>query len=154
MALTEFGVLVMSEIKLEKNKFKRILYLVLGIISVCMGIIGIFLPVWPTTVFMILATWFFVRSSEKYYYMLIRNKIFGRMIRNYREFRGIEKSTRIKSISLLWITLAISFFLVEIIWIHILLLMVGIGVTWHLLALRTLTDEEIRILNDENYIAE
>jgi uncharacterized membrane protein YbaN (DUF454 family) len=143
----------MTSIQLEKNRFKRIAYLILGIICVCMGIIGVFLPVWPTTIFMILAAWFFIRSSEKYYYLLIRNRIFGKMIRNYREFRGIEKSTRIKSIALLWITLAISFIIVNIICVKILLVCVGIGVTCHLTALRTLTEEEIRKLNDEEYIA-
>jgi uncharacterized membrane protein YbaN (DUF454 family) len=73
------------------------------------------------------------------------------MIRNYREFKGIEKTSRIKSISLLWITLLISMYLVNFLWIKLLLVCVGIGVTWHLFALRTLTVEEIRILDDENY---
>ncbi len=141
----------MTEFKIEENRFKRIFYQVMGVICVIMGIIGIFLPVWPTTIFIILAAWFFVRSSEKFYHKLISNRIFGRMIRNYREFKGIEKTTRIKSISLLWITLLISMYLVNFWWIKLLLVCVGIGVTWHLFALRTLTVEEIRILDDENY---
>ena len=63
----------MTEIKIEKNKFKRILYLLCGVVCVICGIIGVFLPVWPTTIFIILAAWFFIRSSEKYYLMLLSN---------------------------------------------------------------------------------
>ncbi|GAB1370040.1 hypothetical protein MASR1M45_00980 [Candidatus Kapaibacterium sp.] len=156
MVVTIFGLLnkIMTEFKIERNKFIRILYLSAGVFCVIMGIIGVILPVWPTTIFMILAAWFFIRSSEKYYYKLVRNRIFGRMIRNYREYKGIEKNARIKSISLLWLTLGLSATFVEILYIRIILLLVGIGVTWHLVALKTLTEEEIRNLNDEKYITE
>lgn len=142
----------MTEFKIEKNKFKRYLYLILGIISVAMGFIGIFFPVWPTTIFLILAAWFFIRSSEKHYQWLINNKLFGKMIRNYREFKGITKQSRRNSIAILWVTLLISGIIVDEIWVRIILVVVGIAVTWHLLALHTLTDEEIASLNDENII--
>jgi uncharacterized protein len=141
----------MKETKIVENRFKRIFYFVMGVICVIMGIIGIFLPVWPTTIFIIIAAWFFVRSSEKYYLMLIRNRMFGKMIRNYREFRGIESRARIKSLVLLWLTLGISFYLVDTLWVRLLLICVGIGVTWHLYALKTLTEDEIRRLNDGIY---
>ncbi|MCO5252362.1 MAG: YbaN family protein [Candidatus Kapabacteria bacterium] len=144
----------MTEFKIEKNRFKRYLYLVLGIINVVMGFIGIFVPVWPTTIFLILAAWFFVRSSEKHYQWLIKNKLFGKMIRNYREFKGITRESRRNSIIILWVTLTISAFFVELLWVRILLACVGIAVSWHLLALHTLTDEEIAKLNDENTIIE
>ncbi|MFA7627390.1 MAG: YbaN family protein [Candidatus Kapaibacterium sp.] len=122
----------MNEIKLEQNKYKRLFYQGMGVFCVIMGILGIFLPVWPTTIFIILAAWFFVRSSEKYYLMLIRNRMFGKIIKNYREYRGIESKARIKSLTFLWLTLLISMFLVGNILITLLLLCVGIGVTWHL----------------------
>ncbi|MBX3042779.1 MAG: YbaN family protein [Candidatus Kapabacteria bacterium] len=138
----------MNEYKIEPNIFKRFFYQFMGIFCVILGIIGIFLPVWPTTIFIILAAWFFIRSSEKYYEMLIRNKMFGRMIRNYREFRGIESKARIKSLILTWLTLGVSFFLVEILWVRLILIAVGIGVTWHLYALKTLTEDEIRRLDN------
>lgn len=141
----------MEETKIEENRFKRVFYFVMGVVSVIMGIIGIFLPVWPTTIFIIVAAWFFVRSSEKYYQILIRNKMFGKMIRNYREYRGIESKARIKSLFMMYLTLGISMYFVDILWVRLLLVAVGIGVTWHLIALKTLTDEEIKRLNDESY---
>lgn len=141
----------MTEYKIEKNKFKRYLYLSIGMISVAMGFIGIFVPVWPTTIFLIIAAWMFIRSSEKYYEWLIKNRIFGKMIRNYREFRGITKESRRNSIIILWVTLSVSALLVDKIWVRLILAAVGIGVTWHLFALHTLTDDEIKKLeNEEN----
>jgi len=71
------------------------------------------------------------------------------MISNYNHFRGIEKKTRIKSLIVLWLTLIISMLLVKIWWVVLILIVVGIGVSWHLFALKTLTDEEIKRLNDE-----
>ncbi len=144
----------MTKFRIEKNRLIRYLYFILGIVSVIMGIIGIFVPVWPTTVFLLIATWFFIRSSEKYYYKLVRNKYFGKLIRNYREFKGIESKTRIKTLVFLWTTLLISMYFINKLWVIILLICVGIGVTWHLFALRTITDEELKELNDDNYISQ
>ncbi len=138
-----------EELKISKNKVARLLYLVLGFFFIGMGIIGIFLPVWPTTIFILLATWSFLRSSEKCYYWLTRNKYFGRIILNYRLYGGIERKTRTKSIIILWLTLLLSIMLVNAIWIWLLLIAVGIGVSWHLLSLRLLTNEEIERLNYE-----
>ncbi len=139
----------MPELQISKSKFKRTIYLLLGFFFVGLAVIGAFIPIMPTTIFLILATWSFMRSSEKYYIWLTTNKYFGRMISNYNHFRGIEKKTRIKSLIVLWLTLIISMLLVKIWWVVLILIVVGIGVSWHLFALKTLTDEEIKRLNDE-----
>lgn len=139
----------MTELKINKNKFKRALYLISGFFFVGLAFVGVFVPVMPTTVFLILATWSFMRSSEKYYIWLTTNKYFGRMIRNYNTFRGIEHKTRVKSLIVLWVTLIISMLLVNIWWVVLILFAVGIGVSWHLFALKTLTEEEIKRLNYE-----
>lgn len=139
----------MPELKISNSRFKRTIYLVIGFFFVGLAFIGVFVPVMPTTVFLILATWSFMRSSEKYYIWLTTNRYFGRMIRNYNTFRGIEHKTRIKSLIVLWITLIVSMLLVKIWWVILILIAVGIGVTWHLFALRTLTEEEIKRLNYE-----
>jgi uncharacterized membrane protein YbaN (DUF454 family) len=135
--------------KIPRSKLLRSVYIILGSISLLFGIIGIFVPVWPTTVFLLISAWFYIRSSKRYYNWLISNKIFGKMIRNYREFKGITPRSRIYSISILWITIGISFALVTVLWVRIVLVIVLISITWHLFALRTLTEDEIRQLNDE-----
>lgn len=139
----------MPELKISNNRFKRTLYLIAGFFFVGLAFVGVFVPIMPTTVFLILATWSFMRSSEKYYVWLTTNKYFGRMIRNYNTFRGIEHKTRIKSLIVLWVTLIISMILVKIWWVILILIAVGIGVSWHLFALKTLTEEEIKRLNYE-----
>lgn len=139
----------MTELKISNNRLKRTFYLIAGFFFVGLAFIGVFVPVMPTTVFLILATWSFMRSSEKYYIWLTTNKYFGKMIRNYNTFRGIEHKTRIKSLIVLWLTLMVSMILVKIWWVILILIAVGIGVTWHLFALRTLTEEEIKRLNYE-----
>lgn len=141
----------MDTLKISNNKVKKYFYLVLGFLFLGLGIIGIFLPVMPTTIFIILATGCFMQSSEKYYKWIINNKYFGRIVYNYRTFKGIEAKTRTKSLVFLWLTLIISLFLVKILWVQILLICVGIGVTIHLYALHTLTDEEIKRINNDYY---
>ena len=77
--------------QMKKSKFLliRILWITLGSTFVAIGTIGIFVPGLPTTVFMILAAACYVRSSEKLYNWLIRNKTFGKYIKDYREGKGM-----------------------------------------------------------------
>ncbi|HRP02174.1 MAG TPA: YbaN family protein [Candidatus Kapabacteria bacterium] len=139
----------MPEIKLVDSRLKRAIYLILGFVFVSLGIIGAFLPIMPTTIFLILATWFFMRSSEKYYIWLTSNKYFGKLIKNYYTFRGIEAKARTKSLIILWITLLVPMIFLKIWWATLISICVGIGVTWHLFALKTLTENEIRDLESE-----
>ena len=63
--------------KINENKSIRLLWVLLGSLSVGMGVIGIFVPGWPTTIFLIIASYFYIRSSEKLYNWLIYNKRLG-----------------------------------------------------------------------------
>ena len=69
--------------KINKNKSIRLLLVLLGSISVGMGVIGIFVPGWPTTIFLIIASYFYIRSSDKLYNWLLNNKILGIYLKNY-----------------------------------------------------------------------
>jgi hypothetical protein len=140
-----------NEFNISESRTKRILYISLGFFFVLMGIIGIFVPIWPTTIFFLLAVWAFQKSSKRFYYWLMNNKYCGRIIKNYRLYNGISKKTRTKSLVFLWLTLSVSFYFVNYTWVRILLICVGIGVTWHLYALKTLTDEEIERLENAAY---
>lgn len=70
---------------------KRITYLVLGLIMLGLGIIGAFLPVMPTTIFVILAAWFFARSSERLEGWLLNHPKFGPTLRNWRKNGSISR---------------------------------------------------------------
>lgn len=109
-----------------------------GIIFVILGVVGIILPILPTTPFLLAAAACFVRSSDRLYHWLISNPWFGEYIRRYRDKEGIPKITKLFTLVLLWSTLMISaVFFAQSVWLRILLLGVGIGVSIHLLLIRT-----------------
>ncbi len=121
------------------NSIKKYLLIFLGSLSLVLGIIGIFLPLLPTTPFLLLASFCYVRSSEKLYNWLINHKIFGNYIYCYLTYKAIPRKTKIGAIIFLWSTLIISMILLSSLHLRIFLAAVGIGVTIHLLTLKTLS---------------
>ena len=108
-----------------------------GTASLILGIIGIALPILPTTPFLLLATACYARSSEKFYNWLLNNRILGSYIRNYIEGKGMPIKVKIFTISMLWITILISAFLIiQIIWVKIVLIIIAIAVTIHIILIR------------------
>ncbi len=124
------------------KSFKKNALIVCGTMSVGLGTIGIFIPLLPTTVFYLLAAYCYAHSSQKFYNWLITNRWFGEYIRNYREGRGIPLKQKIFSISLLWLTIGYSvWFVVSLWWVRLILLAIAIGVTIHLVVLKTFKPE-------------
>ena len=109
-----------------------------GTFFLIIGIIGIFIPILPTTPFLLLAAACYARGSKKFYNWLINNKWFGEYIKNYREGRGIPLSVKIISITFLWITIAFSTFVIIINFlIQVILIIIAIAVTIHILTIKT-----------------
>jgi len=120
------------------NPIIRLILIILGSICVVLGIIGIMLPVMPTTPFLLLAAAFYVRSSAKFYHWLMHNRWFGDYIRNYKEGQGIPFKAKLMAISMLWISIGSSvIFAIVNVYIRILLIVIAIGVTAHLIAIKT-----------------
>lgn len=118
---------------------KKIIYIALGYLFVGLGIIGIFLPIMPTTIFLIIAAAFFARNSEHLYNKLISHKKFGKMIKDYRENRGMPLKAKIISISMLTAAIMYSiFFAVNHVWLKILLAAICIGVSIYIISLNTI----------------
>ncbi len=125
--------------KITKNNFTKYLLIIAGSLFVILGIIGIFLPLLPTTPFLVLAAMCYTKSSEKFYNRLMNNKYLGNYIKNYREGNGITLKTKILSISFLWITITYSaIFVINILWLRIILFLIAICVTIHILYIKTL----------------
>ncbi|MFC1983933.1 YbaN family protein [Chloroflexota bacterium] len=104
-----------------------------------LGIIGIFVPVLPTTPFLLLAAACYVRSSQRFYSWLLHNKWFGSHIRNYLERKGILLRVKVVTIILLWITIGSSVALVvESLIVRLILVIIAVGVSIHILSVRTL----------------
>ena len=78
------------ELELKKERvIEKWLYLTLGIISTSLGFLGIFVPLLPTTAFLLLAAWLFARSSDRFYFWLLNNRIFGKYITAYLQGKGM-----------------------------------------------------------------
>ncbi len=121
----------------ERKKSVKIFCLITGIFLTGLGIVGIILPILPTTPFLLLAAGCFAISSEKCYNWLLNNKILGMYIRNYKEGKGMPIKLKIFTISLLWITILISiFFFIDILWVEILLLIIALIVSIHIILIR------------------
>jgi uncharacterized membrane protein YbaN (DUF454 family) len=132
--------------------FKKYLLIVAGFISIGIGILGIFLPLLPTTAFMLLAAWLFSKSSPKWRQWLINHRLLGKHIRNYTIHKGITSRARKRSLATLWLTLVFSAWLTNgTWWILAILAIVGIGVSWHLIALKTITEHYSKV-NPDDYI--
>ena len=93
------------------KKFLKPILIAFGLIFFTVGMIGIFVPGLPTTIFMILAAYCFIRSSEKLYKMVISNKIFGYKVRHFIETKTIPLRGKIHSISAMWIFGLLSLYL-------------------------------------------
>ena len=123
----------------KKPQIKKIILVLIGMLSLLLGIVGIVIPLLPTTPFLLLSTACFIRSSERLYLWLINHKWFGEYIRNYREHKAIPLSTKIISISILWLSMLYSIiFIVDSIYLHLLLVVIAIIVSVHILHFKTL----------------
>jgi uncharacterized membrane protein YbaN (DUF454 family) len=110
----------------------RFLLIALGSLSVGLGVIGIFIPLMPTTVFLLLAAACYARSSDRFYQRLIENRWLGSYIRNSREGRGMSRRHKGVTLALLWIgMLATIVFSLEGWGARVLLAAIGLGVTIH-----------------------
>ena len=130
--------MVQNRLKKTSN-LSRLLLIIAGTFFVGLGIIGIFLPLLPTTPFLLLAAACYARSSKRFYNLLLTNRWFGNYIRNYREGKGAPFKIKILSISFLWIAIGYSaIFVVHILLGRIILILIAIGVTIHILSIQTL----------------
>ncbi|TEU17655.1 MAG: DUF454 domain-containing protein [Anaerolineales bacterium] len=113
-----------------------------GVLSVGLATAGIFLPLLPTTPFLLLAAACFIRSSDRLYRWLITHKWFGPYIKNYWEHKAITKRAKVVILLLLWGTLGYTAIgVISALAARVLLLLIGVGVTLHVLSLKTLTPE-------------
>jgi len=123
---------------------KRRLLIGAGTLSTALGIIGIFVPILPTTPFLLLAAACYMRSSERFYQWLISNRIFGAYLRNYIEGRGMPTRIKILTILLLWLTIGLSItFGVQNIVVRIVLICIAVGVTAHISLIKKRKVEDI-----------
>ena len=129
---------IITRQNVELTGFKKYFYLISGVLLVAIGIIGIFLPVLPTTIFLILASACFVKGSPRANEWLRNHKILGIYLKNYQDKSGLTIKAKVFNIALLWIMiLSSAYFFTEELFIRLLLLAIAIAVTIHLLMVKT-----------------
>jgi uncharacterized protein len=117
-------------------------YLISGVLLVGIGVIGIFLPLLPTTIFLILASICFLKSSPKANQWLRNHKVLGGYIDNYQNKTGLTRKVKIANIITLWTSISLSaFLLTEELYVRLILLVIASGVTIHLLMIKTKRSE-------------
>ena len=114
---------------------------ILGSFFVGIGVIGIFIPLLPTTPFLLLAAYCFNRGSDRMRNWFKSNKLISSYVNNYHEKKGIPIRAKMNSIFILWITIGISIYFVSNIYLRIILVLVIVGVTTHLLRIPTIKDK-------------
>lgn len=114
---------------LHQSRLIRSLYLGAGIIALVLAVLGIILPVLPTTPFVLLAAACFARSSERFYNALLTNRITGPIIREWREHRSMPRRVKKGVYILMILSFGSSILLLSILWHQLLLATVGIILT-------------------------
>ncbi|MDC7825639.1 YbaN family protein [Pseudomonas sp. BLCC-B13] len=127
-----------SDIPQSRHRSVRYTLLAIGWLSVLLGVIGIFVPVLPTTPFLLLAAACFVRSSRRFYLWLVNHKHLGPWIRDYLEGNGIPLKGKVYAIGLMWASIGLSCYLVSMPWARAFMLTSAVLVTLYILRQKTL----------------
>lgn len=116
---------------LETSPTKRAVLLAAGWLSVGTGLVGVMVPVLPTTCFLLLAGACFAKSSPRAWHWLHDNRVFGRYLRDYREARVIPLRVKAGSLGLLWVTIGVTLVAVPVLIVRVIILGVAVLVTAH-----------------------
>lgn len=122
---------------------RKILLIFLGTVCVALGVLGMFLPLLPTTVFLLAGAYCYSRSSERFHNWLLTNKLCGKYISNYKSGRGMTVKSKVTSLLSLWVSIAISIWFVNgKLWLSILLGSIAVAITVHIFWIKTYRETE------------
>lgn len=116
---------------------KNCIWVITGALSLGLGITGMFLPVLPTTPFLLLTAWCWMKGSPRLHTWLMSHPKLGPYIRDFQEHKAISSRVKTVSVTTLWVTIAVSIALVHPLWLRILLAAIAVGVTVHILSFKT-----------------
>ena len=122
-----------------RNRILRYLLFSCGCISVVLGVIGIFLPVLPTTPFLLLAAACFARSSKRFYLWLVMHPKLGPWVRDYLDGQGLPLKGKVWALGLMWTSISVSMWIVPLFWVRIFMLISAISVSIYILKQKTRT---------------
>lgn len=103
---------------------KRTILNIIGWLAVALGALGVFLPLLPTTPFILLAAWCFARSSPRFHAWLLYRSWFGSYLRHWQQYKAMPPGAKPRAIVMILLTFAVSLWLVKLFWVRILLLVI------------------------------
>lgn len=128
----------------HQRRSVRAVYMALGFLSLAVGLVGVALPLIPTTGPVLLAAFFFARSSERFHGWLVNHKRFGPGIRDYQAGLGIPARAKATAVVMILVTFGISMAFVVKAWQgRAVLVAVGIGIIWFILSRPTNRSREV-----------
>lgn len=122
---------------MSRSLIVRILFNTLGTTSLGLGLVGVIVPLLPTTPFLLLALACYMRGSDRMANWLLGNRFFGQFLQDIQTGRGIPVRTKVRAIVVLWLSLAVSAWFMPLAWVRPLLLIPGLGVTIYLWRYKT-----------------
>ena len=110
---------------------------IVGVLAVVLGVIGIVVPLLPTTPFLLLAAACFARGSQRMHGWLLSNRVFGKFLSDYEQGRGIPARAKAVALLMMWSSLLLAMWRYESLTVRLVLLAIGAGVSIYLLRLPT-----------------
>lgn len=123
---------------LPMKKGLKVICIISGTVFLAIGVAGIFLPLVPTTPFLLLTAALYLRGSKRLYRRLVSHKVLGPYILNYREKKIIPLRAKVATLSIMWVSMiACILFFIPVVWGKVLLALVGAGVTVHIMSFKS-----------------
>ncbi len=86
----------------------RYTLIAIGTVALVAGVVGVFVPIWPTTPFLLLSAACYIRSSERLYHWLLDHRHLGRYVRDFVSGAGVPFRAKLIALSLMWVTTTMS----------------------------------------------
>ena len=118
-----------------KSHLKRYLLVALGTLALGIGMVGLVVPVLPTTPLLLISAYCYLRSSNSLYRWLIGHRVFGRYLQDYLERRTIPRRVKAVALGTLWPSLLVSMFFIPLFSMRILAALIGAAVSAYILRL-------------------
>ena len=113
--------------------------IIIGTLSITLGVIGIVIPLLPTTPLILLGAACYVKASDNLYQKLIKNKWLGGYIKDFREKNGITLKNKVLSLSLMWISITGTILFLDIVfWLAAVLIIIAVTVSAYILSFDTI----------------
>ncbi len=131
------GIDVERQSVIATTRGARLLWAVAGHIFVVLGVIGAFVPLMPTTVFLILAASCYARSSARLHHWLLSHRVFGPVLRDWRDYRTMKAGTKRIAIAAIVVGFTASFFAIPLTWVRIIHVGIGLALVAFILRVET-----------------